>query len=103
MLKRLLLMALCVTLAVGAPLAAAIVAEQPCALPEASGDASPCGGCESSQASGCALACGIASSCPALTPSAMPSGFSAGTDPVAGRPSAHFPSRAGPPGLQPPR
>jgi hypothetical protein len=103
MLKRLLLMALCLTFAIGAPLAGVIAAEQPCAILETAGDASPCGDCESSAASGCALACSIASSGPALAPLATNCGAASAAGPVAGKPPADFVSRAGPPGLQPPR
>jgi hypothetical protein len=103
MFRRALLMALCLTFVIGAPLAGVIAAEQPCATPETAGDASPCGDCESSAASGCALACGIASPAPALAPLTTNCGAGSAFGPVAGKPRAHFASFTGPPGLQPPR
>jgi hypothetical protein len=94
--KRLLLALLCITLAIGAPLAGAFAAEQPCA----SAGASPCD-CDGSAAAACTLACGSSLSAPALM--SLAPAFSAVPDAAVSSAPGHFASIAGPPGLQPPR
>jgi hypothetical protein len=94
--KRVLLALLCITLAIGAPLAGAFAAEQPCA----SAGASPCD-CDGSAASACTLAC--ASLLSALAPASLTPDFIAVRDQAVGNAPGCFASIAGPPGLQPPR
>jgi hypothetical protein len=95
-LKRVLLALLCLTLAIGAPLAGAFAAEQPCA----SAGASPCD-CDGAAASACTLACGSSLSAPASM-SLAPVFFAVREQVVSSAPG-RFASIAGPPGLQPPR